>query len=299
MKKGISFFMAVLFFLATTTITLAATNNDAEKKQKKNAGIVNLIASGDDYLVGEGVPFEYGSNDQDSTGTGDINVEWASGGVNHTHQYLTSRALTILRNDKGDKTANLLSRYATTLLANSDWPDTNENDWGFYLGHFYDPVSGKTILGFNSPTAMSRFLVHAQNAKKYYAKNKTASMQELGRALHYLSDINVPHHAALLTALNSNHTTFENWVDANRANYVVNNTNFYSGLTSADAKTNFTGYCKEIINLSAYHALDHVSEATSDSLDNKEIAAKATMDYSQEIMAAFLYNFLRSVGSVK
>jgi phospholipase C len=129
--------------------------------------------------------------------------------------------LTILKKDKGDKTANLLIKYSSILLSNSDWPDRYENDFRLYLGHFYDPNTGKTLYGFPRPTAMSRFLDHTQKAKKYYAKNKNASMQELGRALHYLADINMPHHAALLTALYSNHINFEKFADLTRVDYSV------------------------------------------------------------------------------
>jgi phospholipase C len=207
--------------------------------------------------------------------------------------------LTILTNDKGDKTANLLIKYSSIILSNSDWPDSYENDSGLYIGHFYNPNTGKTIFGLSSPTALSRFLDHTQKAKKYYAKNKDLSMQELGRALHYLADINTPHHAALLTVLNSNHTAFEKFADTTRVNYFVDTTNKYSGLTSKDAKKDLNGYSKEIFNLSARHALEYKDQATSTSVDDMQIAAKATMEYSQEIMAAYLYNFLRSVKAVK
>jgi hypothetical protein len=297
MKKLICLTMIFVFTLAGTGAALAGTEGYSGKSLEKNIAIIELIASGDGYLVDGGVPFEFETSPEND-GSGEINPEWASGGANHTHQYLTATALQILRNDKGDKTADLLAKYATTILSNSDWPDTNENDFSLYLGHFYDPRTGKTILGFSSPTALSRFVTHAANAKKYYAKNKTAAMQELGRALHYLADINVPHHAALLTALNSNHTSYENFADTYRLDYKADSSTLYS-VTTIDAKKNLAGYCKEIIDLSAYHALGYVGPATSGDYIVMGTAAKATMEYSQEIMAAFLYNFLRSVGAVR
>jgi len=39
-----------------------------------------------------------------------------------------AQALTILRNDKGEKAANLLTEYAFTLLQNSDLPDAYEDE---------------------------------------------------------------------------------------------------------------------------------------------------------------------------
>ena len=295
MKKLFSLFIVFMLLFMTTTIVLAGNGNNQINGLGKNAEIVEQIAAGDDYLVGGGVPFEGAELES----PGDISIQWAAGGVNHTHQYLTSRALTILKNDKGDKTANMLIKYSNIILSNSDWPDSYENDSGLYIGHFYNPNTGKTLFALSSPTALSRFLDHTQKAKKYYAKNKDLSMQELGRALHYLADINTPHHAALLTVLYSNHTTFEKFADTTRVNYFVDTTNKYSGLTSKDAKKDLNGYSKEILNLSAKHALEYKSQATSASVDDMQIAAKATMDYSQEIMAAYLYNFLRSVKAVK
>ncbi len=294
MKKLLSLFMVFMLLMTISAAALAGTTDNNLNGLKKNAEIVERIATGDDYLVGGGVPFDGAKESQ-----GDFSVQWESGGVNHTHQYLTSRALTILKNDKGDKTANLLIKYSGILLSNADWPDSYENEFSLYLGHFYDPNTGKTLFGFSSPTAMSRFLDHTQKAKKYYAKNKNASMQELGRALHYLADINTPHHAGLLTALNSNHTKFEKFADSTRVNYFVDTTNKYSGLTTADASSDLNRYCQEIINLSARHALEYKNQATSASVDDMQIAAEATIEYSQEIMAAYLFNFLRAVRAVR
>jgi|GEM_PF-6322883 len=292
-RKILSVILIVLLVIVSSSVAMAG---DRELNLRESNELVEAIASGSDEVAGGGVAFEY---DPGEGADGDITVKWADGGINHTHQYILSQALMILRNDKGDKVANLLTKYASTLLPGADWPDANENDFSLYLGHFYDPYTGKTILGISSPTALTRFLEHADNAKKYYAKNRTASMRELGRAIHYLSDANVPHHAALLTALDSNHSAFEAYADAARANYSVSTTAFYSGITAADAKTQYAAYCREIVNISARHALGYVAPATSGDAADWSIAAEASMEYSQQITAAFLYNFLRSVNAVK
>jgi phospholipase C len=294
LKKLLSLVTVFMLVFMTSASALAGANDLHSKSLKKNAAIVKQIAAGEDYLVGGGVPFDGSTESQ-----GDFSIQWASGGVNHTHQYLTSRALTTLKNDKGDTTADLLIKYAGILLSNSDWPDSYEKDFGLYLGHFYNPVTGRTLFGLSKPTAMTRFLEHTQKAATYYAKNKNVSMQELGRALHYLADINTPHHAALLTALNSNHTAFERLVDSTRLDYSVDTTDKYSGITSVDATRDLKGYSQEIFTLSARHALEYRTQATSPYVEDMLIAAKATMEYSQEIMAAYLFNFLRAVKAVK
>ena len=100
-------------------------------------------------------------------------------------------------------------------------------------------------------------------------------MQELGRALHYLADINTPHHAALLTTLNSNHAAFERFVDSTRLDYCVDTTDKYSGLATADSSRDLKGYSQEIFNLSAWHALEYKNQATSTSVGDMQIAATA------------------------
>ncbi len=225
---------------------------------------------------------------------------WSSGGVDHTHQYLTDRALQVLRADKGDAVANLLSAYRSTLLIYSDWPDVYENDGGLYTSHFYNPYTGKTFLG--TTTALTRFTAHANNAKKYYAKNRPLAMQELGKALHYLADINEPHHAALLIAGLSNHTQYEEWIDANRALYADDLDSVPYDLYSAvsyNPKRYYANYCTALFRMAAFNAYDWADEAKSGDPALWETSAAATMTYAQESIAAFLYNYLVAVGAVK
>lgn len=47
------------------------------------------------------------------------------------------------------------------------------------------------------------------------------AMSYLGRGIHYISDLNQPHHAANLTAVNSNHSDFEKYIDKNRKLYKI------------------------------------------------------------------------------
>jgi len=221
---------------------------------------------------------------------------WGSPGPAQTHQFLTSRSLDILTADKGTAVANFLLVYKTDLLTNSDWPDSYENDFGLYTSHFYNPNTGKTFLG--STTALTRFTTHANNAKKYYATNRTTAMRELGRALHYLADINEPHHAALLIAGISNHTQYESWASANQGSYLATTSTLY-GATMYDARANFAGYCKDIFRMAAFNAYDMADEAKSADKTKWAISANDTLVYAQESIAAFLYNFLYSVSAIQ
>ena len=46
-------------------------------------------------------------------------------------------------------------------------------------------------------------------------------MDFLGKGTHYVSDMNEPHQASNLTAINSNHTEFEKFVDETRTSYKI------------------------------------------------------------------------------
>lgn len=228
---------------------------------------------------------------------GRVTPQWASGGAAGTHQFLTGQAISILLADN-PAVANLLTlEYRNLLLTNSDWPDTYENDGGLYTSHFYNPYTGKTFLG--STTALTRFTTHANNAKKYYAKNKKQSMTELGRALHYLADINEPHHAALLIAGLSSHTQYEDWIDSNEYRYAITTVASYKTFITTDAKRSYATYCTELFRKAAFNAYSFKDLANTYDTLKWEQSAAGTLPFAQESMAVFLYNFLYAVGAVK
>lgn len=52
------------------------------------------------------------------------------------------------------------------------------------------------------------------------------AISNLGKGTHYVSDLNEPHHASNITALNSNHSAFEKYVDKNRKTYTIEENSF-------------------------------------------------------------------------
>lgn len=259
-----------------------------------NTKIIESIAQGShDTVPDDGLTKLKDKNDK-----GDISIQWASGGSGHTHQYLVARALEILKAYNGTA-ANLLYANGPTILQYSDWPDTYETDFYTFSGHFYDPDSGRNYLNQTSPTALSRFKDHAAKAKSYYKSNKTTSMRELGKALHYLADAATPHHAANLTALNSNHTQYEEWVDTVDNLYILDNNqgSLYGYLVPANISKNFSTYCSNILIDTAKFSKSYIGKAASGDQALWAESADFTLKRAQDIMAAFLYNFLRSVGA--
>lgn len=169
------------------------------------------IANGSDEIYGPGAPLHHVNP----------NTRFSSGGVNHTHQYIISNALTILNNNKG---ASIFNTKAAILCDYTDWPDEvgNETDMLTFAGHFYDPDTGTNWLGQTSPTARGRAESYYDLAIwAYLTGNVDLAMEYLGKGTHYVSDLNESHHAANLTALNSNHSAFESYVDENRTQFYI------------------------------------------------------------------------------
>lgn len=172
------------------------------------------IANGSDDIFGPGASIVHGE---------DPNARFTSGGIDHTHQYVAASALVILNNDKSGSILNDPINSAL-LMEGADWPDVwgNQTDYMTFSGHFYDPDTGKNWLGQTSPTARTRAESYFQQAvDAYNTGNVETAMSYLGRGVHYVSDLNEPHHASNLTAVNSNHSDFEKYVDKNRKNYKV------------------------------------------------------------------------------
>ena len=130
-------------------------------------------------------------------------LQFQSGGIDHTHQYIVANVLSILNNDKGNGIFND-ELNAGILMEATDWPDKlgNETDYGTFSGHFYDPDTGKNWLGQSSPMAQTRAESYYQNAVTIYKLGDvSAAMDFLGKGTHYVSDMNEPHQASNLTEL--------------------------------------------------------------------------------------------------
>lgn len=207
-KKKIKY-ITHFVILIVLSIIVSKENVKASTGYKLPQKLYDII-EGDDSIYGEGAPLNHDSNP---------NQRFKSGGSNHTHQYILGTSIAILESDG----CNFLSTdEIATIMENTDWPDKlgNETDSGTYSGHFFDPDTGKNWLGQKSPTAKTRAISYFNMAINAYENgDKNIAIVLLGRGTHYISDMNEPHHASNKTALNSNHTEFEKYVDENRANY--------------------------------------------------------------------------------
>lgn len=208
-KIGISMLGVICLFGNSISVLASEEDMSADLPQ----AIID-IANGSDEIFGPGASIVHGE---------DPNARFTSGGIDHTHQYVAASALVILNNDKSSSIINDPINSAL-LMEGADWPDVwgNQTDYMTFSGHFYDPDTGKNWLGQTSPTARSRAVSYFQQAvDAYNSGDAEKAMSYLGRGVHYVSDLNEPHHASNLTAVNSNHSDFEKYVDKNRKNYKV------------------------------------------------------------------------------
>lgn len=255
----------VVTLIAVFVTMLSSVNVYASNTTESESSIPQRIidiANGSDDIYGEGVPIEHGANPD---------LRFTSGGIDHTHQYIVASSLVILFNDQGSSILNE-SDNADTLMISTDWPDKlgNETDYGTFSGHFYDPDTGKNWLGETSPTARTRAISYFDKAVEAYNQGMIESaMVYLGRGSHYVSDLNEPHHASNLTAINSNHTAFETYVDKHRNEYkILDNTlpdHEYSNAVSigtADLLKNAAKQAKALVD-------NAQNESTYDSAGNK------------------------------
>lgn len=292
-KKGITKMKRrikrILGLVICTSILFGSANVYATEKNvqyEANADVperILEIANGSDNIYGEGVPIDHTENP---------NTRFTSGGIDHTHQYILAQALIVLNNDCGASIFNDTS-YAEILMYNADWPDElgNETDYGTFSGHFYDPDTGKNWLGQNSPTARSRAeSYYSQAVHDYNLGDYQSAMVYLGRGAHYVSDLNEPHHASNLTALNSNHTEFEKYVDENRtAYYIQENTlsaeNYNSALNSSVG---------DLMYKAAKNAKSYADEAQDEAKYNT--AARESVRGAIKTVVQYYYKFGKEVG---
>ncbi|WP_051623614.1 hypothetical protein [Clostridium hydrogeniformans] len=284
----------IFFLLICPTVTFAYDGNYYDF----NKSSIEDLSNGSDDILGKGnsLGFTLKLKDEDS--------RWQSGGIDHTHQFLTSKAIKILINDKGQKYEKLIYPYAHKLLIGSDLPDTDER-FPLYAHHFYNPYIKKNYLLYKD-TAKSRFVHHSLRAKELYSTDKELAFEELGRAFHYLADLNEPHHASNAPAIITNHSLYEKWVDDHRKNYGINSASSYDLCYSES----YESFLNTVAEKSAYNAYSYMKLSDKKYIepygiyplilnDTKSFdkSAKATLSYCQDLMASCLFRFFEETKS--
>ena len=138
----------------------------------------------------------------------------AFGFSSDTHQYTTTRGIEICNQVIKEAKSLYTKEVSKKLYEFCTKPDDDEIEGAFKV-HFYNPATEKNFNG-EDDSALYRFKMHYGNALNLYKEEgkKMDSISELGRALHFLEDMNTPVHTNNQSFLDSTidvflHTSFE------------------------------------------------------------------------------------------
>lgn len=126
-----------------------------------------------------------------------------------THLFIVNRAMAILGKHqslpRAAKAYARLSNAACSSRLRQGLDDADHkvsyNNWWTWKSHFFDPSTGTNYLGDDDPVAYDEALEHLATARsRLAAGDVTKGCYELGLALHYVTDIMQPMHAANFAA---------------------------------------------------------------------------------------------------
>lgn len=207
-----------------------------------------------------------------------------------THGWISEQGLDLLRNCVSDGWNFYSNAYASLVKYGSCLPDIDENSGGLFVWHFYGPNGYSFDNNPATPTALDKFGEHFTEAIRLYRTNKSDAMVELGRSLHYIQDINEPHHASNITAIGSRHTIFENYADSNKERFAL------PSITLSTLNSFNRMRLDEIADDCADNARDYIFEAEAVTSSLMSSATAATLRYAQNSTAGVLYKFMMEVG---
>ena len=108
-----------------------------------------------------------------------------------THKYVTETSIKAVSNINkniqfNEEECNVIADYSLK-------PDEDEIE-GAYKLHFFNPVNEKNFMG-EKKSASAKCDEHFSEAIKHFkCGNKIMALQELGRAIHFMEDLNTPVH---------------------------------------------------------------------------------------------------------
>jgi len=264
--------------------------------------VIDRISSGENVIFGDGIDY----NQRDTllqSGSGVISSGWSGGlnGKNKTHQWLVTRAFKILSNDNPVIKNRFTTNQIAVITEFSDWPDvkeTNEmNNWHFYYYH-----TKTNFQGNSKPTAKSKFIdwynsaVNKYNRSHNDVKLQTEAFQDLGKCIHYLSDLGTPVHTGdrahtfwnggiIADGLQAaKHVSWEFVADQVKKFHEVESSEYYSWYTS-----NTLSYITEVNACISYDFYSDTQNPLNVGLYYGSM--KSCLKYTQKDVAGLLYKF--------
>jgi len=210
-----------------------------------------------------------------------------------SHEYVTGKGADLLISTMGSTYSTFYSSTIIgTLKTYSCKPDEDETD-GINKWHFYNPSTGKNFMSENK-SALTQFSDHYSNAVNYYSQGDTTNAwKSLGRALHYLEDLNTPVHTNSQSLLDAgtglkSHIDFESKVVEIQSDYTATMTTYqYRYYKNNDVNT--------IGKASASLANDNFS-AMKNGTSTVTTVAGNSLTNAQKAVSGVLYKFYLDVN---
>jgi len=236
--------------------------------------------------------------------------------INGTHRWLVDQSFIILENEQPAVAAWFDEQARSTIREYMDWPDHNERAAGevflddlMAIWHSYRPEDGTNTLGNQNGNAKMR-LVHWYEAAvaHYIAGDTQAAFADLGKALHYLTDLLSPPHAgersfdSILDVQAFNplrllrnaliHGPYELLANVLQCNYAVETGGLYAW--SMEHSIEEIGHENALFSVCYYAMLE---ELLLFPFAPEKISATINypLERAQQSVAGFLYRFYRDV----
>ena len=291
-KKALSLIL-VLLLAFSLFLTLSASADECEGDKYLSDEIID-IANGSNDTLGEINDFdryERAIEQSNALHGTDYSVKFQSGGADHTHQYICANALRVLANDKGPCVLTDSSNSAI-IVENADWPD--KNDIGFIFDtHFYNPYTETNYHGGATTAKIKADNYYNEAIEAYQSGNLTLAMQKIGRGSHFCADACEAHHANNKTAVGSNHSAYEKYIDGVRSKCGIPNNSFEQSVYNEALHLSV----KQIVRNNSYASYCLGDKVTgSESNPDYEDAAIATVQNGIMSSVQYFYKFAIQTG---
>lgn len=277
------------------------------------AAVIERIANGEHAIFGDGVERDFSDQIEAPLSRSYSLTRWSSGTSYATHQWLVVRGWVILTNDYPLIGNCFTSAQIAQVQLGADWPDENETGPTTLAGistfssHFFNYPTGTNYIWGSSPTAKSKLISWYNSAVNKYKRSygntdlRDEAFHDLGKAIHYLSDIGSPPHTGdrafdaddysfiVDPGLAFFHACYETDADNNKTSYRINSSNLYSWYNVCGLD-----YIAEVNAGISYKYYPGIS-STGTTYWN---SVKNPLELTQQDVAGLLYKFYKDTNNL-